>query len=394
MTSHPSLPALPRCVLAAALVLMLGACSVVPPAAPAPQVLHDDLFPLAGAPVDPDRLFALTPAMQDFVGTRLAHPGHPERALDALVQAMSRDDILRLGYDSSRTRTAAEAFDDHAGNCLSLVMLTAAFAHALNLPVRYHLAEIEPYWSRQGRLLVASGHVDLTVSLPLNQFGVTHGSLGYTFDFLSPQDAHTLPLRDIPEQTVVAMFLNNRAAEALVDEQLERAYAWVRLSIRQDPGFTPAYNTLGVIYLRAGAAADAADAFRAALQFDHENPRALSNLIDAERMLGDAREAERLSAELQRIEPEPPYRLFDLGLAAFERKNFAAAQALFRRAIGHTDYDPEVHFWLARTAWAMGQAERARREIAQALELSTTPHQRARFTAKLEWLRAQTRPDN
>ncbi len=384
-----------RWTLTAALTLWLVACAAVPAAPPAPlQLLHDELFPRAGTPIDPAQLFAPSPAMQDFLHARLAHPGHPDRALEALVEAMSRDDILRLGYDSSRTRSAAEAFEDHAGNCLSLVMLTASFAHALGLPVQYHLAEIEPYWSRQGRLLVASGHVDLTVSLPLREIGVSHGSLGYTFDFLSPQDARTLPTRDISEDTVIAMFLNNRAAEALVDEQLDRAYAWARLAVQRDPGFAPAYNTLGVIYLHAGAAADAAPAFRAALLLDADNPRMIGNLIDAVSTLGDRAEAQRLQASLDRIEPEPPYRLFDLGTAAFQRKDYAAAQALFRRAVGHTDYDPEVHFWLARAAWALGQPARAQREIEQALALATSSHQRSRYTAKLDWLRAQTHSSN
>ena len=385
----PDLPRLPlrlECVL---LALWLGACTTVTAPPDATAVLHDELFPQATVPIDAGQLFALSPAMRIFLQQRLDHPGRPARSLEALVQALSQEDALRLRYESSRTRTAAEAFDEHAGNCLSLVMLTASFAHALGLPVTYHVARTDPYWSRQGNLLLASGHVDLTVGLPLDANADGIGRQAYTFDFISAEEAQALPLRDIPEDTLVAMFFNNRAAEALVAGQPARAYGWVRQALQRDPGFAAAYNTLGVVYLRADASAAAAQAFAAALALDTDNPRVLSNLVDAQRALGNTAEAERLAARLALLEPDPPYRLFDLGVAAFARRDFAGARALFRRAAAHADYDPELHFWLARTASALGAPAQAQREVELALERSTTASQRSRFAAKLDWLRGQ-----
>ena len=45
-----------------------------------------------------------------------------------------------------------------------------------------------------------------------------------------------------------------RAAEALAGGDVGGAYWWARAAIRQDPQFISAYNTLGVIYRRHGAA--------------------------------------------------------------------------------------------------------------------------------------------
>ena len=55
----------------------------------------------------------------------------------ALLEALYTQGELRLEYDARRTRTAAEAFDARMGNCLSLVIMTAAFATEMQLQVRF-----------------------------------------------------------------------------------------------------------------------------------------------------------------------------------------------------------------------------------------------------------------
>ena len=45
------------------------------------------------------------------------------------------------------------------------------------------------------------------------------------------------PKTRLEERTVLAMFYNNRAADALARERLGEAYAHIRLGIQVDPGF-------------------------------------------------------------------------------------------------------------------------------------------------------------
>ena len=66
---------------------------------------------------------------------------------------------------------------------------------------------------------------------------------------------------EIDERTVVAMFMNNRAVEALVQGRTNDAYAWAREAMRHDPSFIGAHNTLGTVYLRIGALAQASQVF-------------------------------------------------------------------------------------------------------------------------------------
>ena len=53
---------------------------------------------------------------------------------------------LGLEYDATSTRTASEAYAARAGNCLSLVIMTSAFAKALGLPVYYQRVFVDESW--------------------------------------------------------------------------------------------------------------------------------------------------------------------------------------------------------------------------------------------------------
>src|SRR5439155_1542835 len=71
-----------------------------------------------------------------------------------------------------------------------------------------------------------------------------------TIDFLPGAEMRALRTKPIDEQTIVAMYMNNRAAEALVRGRLDDAYWLAREAMRQSPGYRGSYNTLGVVYRR------------------------------------------------------------------------------------------------------------------------------------------------
>ena len=116
-----------------------------------------------------------------------------------------------------------------------------------------------------------------------------------TVDFLPPQKcraAHAL----IGEHTIVAMYMNNRAAEAFAKGQVNEAYWWVRGAIGQDPHFVSAYNTLGVIYRRHGNPAEAQKVLAFALEREPRNTRIMSNLVGRSQRPGKGRGGDRLRA--------------------------------------------------------------------------------------------------
>jgi Tfp pilus assembly protein PilF len=369
----------------------LGACASAPQTPPLPlppDLLHDELFVQPGEPIRAEDVFALSEPMHRFLAHDLARSRQDGLPVGALFDDLYRSDKLKLVYDATRTRNAAEAFGDRAGNCLSLVIMTAAFAKELGMRVSYQSVDVEEVWSRSGDLLVGSGHVNVTLGPRLGHGGQGANSTSLTIDFLPSEEANRLRTREIQEHTVVAMYMNNRAAEALVRARLDDAYGWIRAALRQDPEFPTAYNTLGVIYRRHGDRALAADAFRVALARAPGNTGTMENLADAMEALGLGAEARALRAEIERIEPNRPFHFFELGMAAMERQDYVAARAQFAREVARADYNDEFHFWLAVADFRLGRLAEARAELGLAQARSTTRDRHDLYGAKLAWLRA------
>ena len=213
-----------------------------------------------------------------------------------------------------------------------------------------------------------------------------------TIDFLPPEETRGMRTRGIDEETVVAMYANNRAAEALIGGRLDDAYAWTREALRRDPSFMSAFNTLGVVYLRHGDVAEAARVFERVLASEPKNTRALANLVETRERQGRAAEAGALRARLAEIEPSPPFHYFNLGIAAMKRNDYRTARDLFAREVARADYYHEFHYWLGLADWQLGDVDAARKHLKLAMSSSTTRGQHDLYAAKLAWLQSHSQP--
>ncbi|HZT54743.1 MAG TPA: hypothetical protein VFA35_00845, partial [Burkholderiaceae bacterium] len=155
-------------VLASALIV---GCASAPPMPPSADLFHDELFAPASAPVRPADAMAVSPAMRAYIATRIVATSHFRDPRRQLIDVLYRKDELQLEYDSAETRTAAQAFEARSGNCLALVMMTAALAKEMGLTVRYQAVLGDDAWDRSGDLYVAVGHVNLTLGDRVPQAG-------------------------------------------------------------------------------------------------------------------------------------------------------------------------------------------------------------------------------
>ncbi len=360
------------------------------PAPPQPQpLLRDASFAAPAEPVLPEQALAASPAMQRYLREDIASQLRQLGPQRGLVEALYKRSQLKVEYDATRTRNAAQAFEARSGNCLSLVLMTAALARELGLQVHFQSAYVDDVWSRRGELMLRSGHVNITLG-PAS-LASTRGVdiTRFTIDFLPPEELRGLRTREIGETTVVAMFLNNRAAEHLAAGAVNEAYWWARAALLHEPAFLPATNTLGVIYQRQGDLAAAEQAFATVLSREGDNTRALFNLGQVLAQAGRHDEARAAQARLAAIEPHPPYHFFDLGRAALERGDAVAARELFSKELARAPYHAEFHFWLAVAQFRLGDAKGAREQLELAREHSTRSGERALYAAKLEWLRGR-----
>ncbi|NVM75602.1 Flp pilus assembly protein TadD [Duganella sp. SG902] len=374
---------------------ILGGCASQPVARQAPQqqLFHDQLFQPPSAPVDTSRVFALSPAMRDYVQHEIGAQAPGRDVRRQLFDALYRRDKLQLEYDSAMTRNAAQTFEARAGNCLSLAIMTAALARELNLPVQFQQIQVDEVWSRAGNLYFASNHVNLALGRPRtdrNPYTAysmdTANSL--TVDFIPVPAKAREEARPLDESTIIAMYLNNRAAELLSTGQVDDAYWAARKAAEVDPLFLNAYNTLGVIYQHHGNQDAAEQALRYAHAQAPDNTIYLANLAQTLESVNKPGEAAVLRARLARLEPYPPFHFFLQGQEAMKLGDYARARKLFERELERVPDYHEFHFWLAVANYQLGNLRAADVHMAQAMKNSTTRGDHDLYAAKLDRIRA------
>jgi tetratricopeptide (TPR) repeat protein len=366
---------------------MLAACaSVPPPAANFGVLFKDDLFTAPSERISAQEVFALSPEMQAYAKQDIARLVRTKGSQQGLFDALYDKSLLRLEYDAATTRNASQAFAARAGNCLSLVIMTAAFAKELGMPVRYQNVFVDETWSRNGDFYLSIGHVNLSLGKRLSEYGSHEPTM--TIDFLPPRDTQGLRNWVIDESMIVAMYMNNRAVEWMTSGDIDEAYWWAREAIVQEPRFLTAFNTLGVVYQQHGNLAEAQQTLEYVLEREPANTRAMSNLAAVLNARGEFVAARALSTKLERMEPNPPFGYFKRGLAAMEEGNYKLARDMFAREVERAAYYHEFHFWLALAYVGLGETDKAKTHMAIAAENSTSRKERDLYGAKLDRLRA------
>lgn len=380
----------PICIAILVGLLGLAGCASAP--APAPQVdanlLRDQDFQPR---TEPRRdIFALTPAMQDFLRGEVKRSVMSYGKVEGLINALYAGNKLILEYESSKTRDAAEAFDARSGNCLSLAVMTAAFAREMGLAIQYREVLTEQLWMQDRDFVVYAGHVNLTLGRRDMTVKVINGhNSELIVDFLPRQQLLGQRARVVSEARIEAMYHNNRAAELIVEHDWRGAYWHARDAIMTDPTYAAPYNALGVIYQRRGQTALAEAAFRETLRLEADNTRALANLAALLEETGRIDEARVVSAELKRVQPEPPFHHFRLAKAALVRGEYSQARDGFQEALRRNGQYAEIHLGLAAAYLGLGDARRAKTELEQALDKSGTIRDQQRYSAKRDWLTRQ-----
>ena len=325
--------------------------------------------------------------MQRYVREVLPKAIHQKGPIRGLVDALYDRGQLKLEYDAARTRTASEAFAARQGNCLSLVIMTGALARELGVDVRYQQVFVDTEWHRQGDLLVYTDHVNLRLdTVRADWKTLTRDGSALVVDFL-PSPANTREaVSEISEATVLAMYMNNRAAESIGGGNLATAYWYAREALAHDARYIPAYNTLALVYARRGLNDEAIAVLDEALRHAPEDVLVLANQAGFLRTAGRIAEADTLDAKLRAIEPVAPYHWFQRGLAALKAGQFLVARDFFVKELSRQPYNAEFHFAMAATFIGMGDLPKAREHFEQAREYSTTTTSRELYGAKLEMI--------
>lgn len=350
----------------------------------ADEVFDDATASLARKKSEEALLF--TEEMEQFALRSLVNPVDRGNSAQALYGVLFERGRVAVEYSSDYTRNAQEAFRDRRGNCLSLALMTAAFAKRVGVGTRFQLMQSTELWSRGEQLSYLVKHVNVALVGRLGEnTQLAPYERGLIVDFVPASIRDLRSVREVSESTIVAMYLSNLASEAMEQGRVDHAYQLIKQSLYKDPQLAEAYNTLAVILARRAQTDKAELALRASVRLAPDGLPGLTNLISLlEHRSGAEAHAElaALRTRLKALQARPPFADMDEGVLAFQGGDLPRALASFLRQRERTGVDGRLQQYLAATYARLGRFDEAQAALTQGLKLVDNEALRDQLLAK------------
>lgn len=370
---------------------LLAGCSATPArnGADMAWLLHDDAFPASQALVveSAPEIFLLDEEARRWLDANVNVASNIDQRRRLLVDAIFDQTALNITYAATANTTAAETFRRKSANCLSLTILAHAMSEYAGFEAHFQEVTGLEYWERRADVRVASGHVNLRITDAVDKrMTMVLARADLEVDFQRPAGAPRLPTRIIPQSRVLAMFYNNKGVDALLGNDPDRAYAYLRAALLSDPQLDMALTNLGLLYGRHGMAEWAEPAFREALRINPRNAAAAEDLATILRNSGRRDEADDMLARVQSLQQDNPYYFFVQGESAYAAGDWQHAIRAYQKSIA---LDPDVdrfYLGLAKTYLGMGDSRNAEIWLHRAKRHASDPQDRERYRNKLDAL--------
>jgi tetratricopeptide (TPR) repeat protein len=371
-------------------LLILSACQAVPPQlVSATSLLHDTGFIDFGKiqVESQQQVFVLDEAAKDFVHSAIDSSQSSTEQIEALVHAIFDRSKLNLLYQSDANTVAMDTFHNQAANCLSMSIMTFSLATEAGFDVDFQKIIIPEIWTRRSGYSLLNGHINLQISpRPQANVYVLYDSR-FQVDF-DPQTARrSLPKKLVSQDAVLAMFYNNKGAEALLNKKYIEAYAYFREAVLTDPNFDSAWINLGILYRLTGYYTAAEKAYQYALVLSPDSLTAWENLAYLYAYTKRDGEAKSILARVRHLRDNNAYYHLNLGEAQLEQHNWEQALGHFRKALSLDKNQHEVYFGLARAYLQIGKLQQSKRNLRLAKHKAKNHQDQARYQSKLDVLR-------
>ena len=374
--------------LAACLAAMLlGACAHSPRNLPAVETLPPLHTPegtlVAEAAISqtstPDML-VMSDEMKEFVDRYVS--GTQRQRLLSLHRGLLSPAMAGISYDASADGTAAEVFHSGEANCLSYAHLFVAMARYAGLDARYLSTTLRPEWSRHGAQIALRRHVNVTVRLRNGE--------QYVVD-IDPVSRERIASADVlDDEQAIALYHGNMAMDALLDKNLESAYAQALKAISLGEDLDYLWVNLGIVYRRAGQDAAAESLYRTALEINPQSRTAMNNMAVLYNTRGDVEQARVWEQRVMKRREQNPYYHYYLGEQAEEQGELEMALGHYLEAIALKRTESEFYFRTARLYLELQDREASRQYIEQAIEHSRLVGEREEYRAFLRKLESKS----
>jgi len=353
-------------------------------------ILYDGLYPdYAQIELETeDEIFALDDRVKSFLKAKLSRNDSARDKVHTLVSSIFDHSDLHLLYENSANTIAVDTFQNKAANCLSLSILTYAMAEYAGLDVTFQEVFIPEFWTMRNGFSLRNGHINLVIypQEKVHREVVYGPKKGVEVDFDRTIRKKKLPKKQIGKKRVVAMFYNNKGADALVNGDMVRAYAYFRQAVLLEPNFGAAWVNLGIIYRRGGYLPLAEQSYQQALVINDDDTTAMENLAYVYELSERGVKAQQIRNILKRKRLSNPNYHFILGEQAYFRDDWHQAIGHYRAAIRLDKRKHEFYFAVSKAYYQLGDINRSQDYLKRAKKIAKEDSIEARYQGKLNML--------
>lgn len=381
--------------------LSLSACQQMPQrteAVATEDLLNNQAFMPVSTPIETkEQIFALPDTLIKEARQDILIYGVPRDRSLALLKFIFREQHDPLQYVNNATLTALQTYQQREANCLSLTILSYSLARALGFKAQFQDVQIPEYWITRNGTSVLNGHVNLVVTPPYMQSAAkTFISAEHNFliDFeRAGGSRERLPVRKISENDIVALFYNNKAADAMLIQQFDLAYHYLQAAADIAPGVAATWNNLAVLYRQRQMPDYAERAYLQSLKLEPEHANTMANLAILYSAMGRQQDAAALEAKVQQTRLRNPYYFVMQGNEALSQHRLADAEIAFHRSIRLQPKMSEALFGLAKVAIMQHDYAAATSYLQRARLHAPAGADRRLYDHKIEMLNAVAQAD-
>jgi len=371
------------------ILFIIASCSTTPlPNIDSTAVFHDDLFPdyKDVAIESSEDVFSINETTKAFVDSNLNRNDDPYKRIKDLVYAIFDRTNLNLLYQNDANTVANETFNKGAANCLSLTIMSYAMAEYADLGVQFQQVETADVWTRRASTTVLNRHVNLKLFQKKDNKTIMYVIKSYQMDFDSQTNPLRMPAKKISKSKVLALFYNNKGAEALIKKHFTVAYAYFREALLTEPYLVEALTNLGVLYHRSDKNKYAENAYITALSINKSDTTVLENLAYLYSTTDRQKQADKILSRVIEDRKNNPFYHFHLGELEVENQNWEKAKKHYKKAISLNKKQHHFYFSLAKIYFLQGDIELSKKYMARAKKYTPTQEQQILYQYKLNLL--------
>lgn len=348
------------------------------------------LLKLKPVPTESD-IFSLPDAeKKKFLGAYNSFIDKGIRADKALYKYLENS-LTGYTYDGN-THIANMSLDKQKGNCISLAILTQAYANIAGIETSFREVSTFPIFKKEKNLLLISSHFSTKLYAPKDDIGLPKNNSIKTFSFgragtivdYFPQQS-TFYVGNVQYPSLVAKFYANLSSIALVEEKLNLSFSLAIEALKFRPEDPELINLIAVIHRRAGDNNTAKKLFEFAVNNNLTSSNLFASYHYFAKSINDVELANKLALQLEKS-AKTPFDFLQIARNEIKKSNFLKAEKIINSIIENHYYLPEPYFELARVRYLSGQKSSAKRPLEKAIQMSNSKEMIGLYESKLKAL--------